>query len=105
MNFSFISLEPTLIVRPSIGYIPRQELYLPNQEPSSCRIQSLPRKALIPLPSRQGRPTFGALADGSHQGTGFTPVKYEAADSKTVYFCGCKHTADPPMCDGGHAKL
>jgi CDGSH-type Zn-finger protein len=32
-------------------------------------------------------------------------VKFEATESKTVYFCGCKHTANPGMCDGSHHNL
>jgi CDGSH-type Zn-finger protein len=34
-----------------------------------------------------------------------TPVKFEATESKTVYFCGCKHSANPVLCDGSHHKL
>ena len=45
------------------------------------------------------------FCDGSHKGTGFTPVKYEATESKKVHFCGCKHTGFQPMCDGSHKKL
>ncbi|MGA1289034.1 MAG: CDGSH iron-sulfur domain-containing protein, partial [Rubrivivax sp.] len=30
------------------------------------------------------------FCDGSHKGSGITPVKWEADASKTVYFCGCK---------------
>jgi CDGSH-type Zn-finger protein len=45
------------------------------------------------------------FCDGSHKGSGFVPVKFEAAESKTVYFCGCKHSASPVLCDGSHAKL
>jgi CDGSH-type Zn-finger protein len=26
-------------------------------------------------------------------------------EQKTVALCGCKHTAQTPFCDGGHAKL
>jgi CDGSH-type Zn-finger protein len=32
-------------------------------------------------------------------------VKFDATEDKTVYFCGCKHTKNPPLCDGSHAKL
>lgn len=42
------------------------------------------------------------FCDGSHGGTGFTPVKYTATESKKVFFCGCKSTASQPMCDGSH---
>lgn len=40
--------------------------------------------------------------DGSHKGSAFSPVKYQATASKTVFFCGCKETASPPLCDGSH---
>jgi CDGSH-type Zn-finger protein len=45
------------------------------------------------------------LCDGSHKGTGFTPVRYTADKSGQSYFCGCKHTGGQPMCDGSHARL
>ena len=32
-------------------------------------------------------------------------LKFDAAETKTVYLCGCKHTADLPFCDGSHASL
>jgi len=32
-------------------------------------------------------------------------VKFEATESKTVYLCGCKHTANPVFCDGTHGRL
>lgn len=44
------------------------------------------------------------LCDGSHAGTGFTPVKYEAKRTGTVHFCGCKVTKNSPMCDGSHSE-
>ena len=42
------------------------------------------------------------FCDGSHQGTEFTPVKYEADKDKKVFFCGCKISANSPLCDGSH---
>lgn len=45
------------------------------------------------------------FCDGSHKGSGFTPVKYDAERSGTVYFCGCKHTGKSPLCDGTHNSL
>jgi CDGSH-type Zn-finger protein len=42
------------------------------------------------------------FCDGSHGGSGFTPVKYMATEAKKVFFCGCKATASQPMCDGSH---
>ena len=52
-----------------------------------------------------GRSQSQPFCDGSHKGTGFTPVKYEALESGRVYFCGCKHTATAPLCDGTHKRL
>jgi CDGSH iron-sulfur domain-containing protein 3 len=44
------------------------------------------------------------FCDGSHDGTGFTPLKYDATAAKTVSFCGCKQTKKAPLCDGSHNK-
>jgi CDGSH-type Zn-finger protein len=45
------------------------------------------------------------FCDGSHAGTGFTPIKFEAKNSETVWLCGCKRTRNKPFCDGTHEKL
>ena len=46
------------------------------------------------------------FCDGSHQGTGFEPVRYTATKAgQEVLFCGCKHSADQPFCDGAHNDL
>lgn len=45
------------------------------------------------------------FCDGSHKGTGMTPVRFEATETKTVYLCGCKHTANQPFCDGSHSRI
>lgn len=49
-----------------------------------------------------GQSSKQPFCDGSHKGTDFTPVKYDATRSTEVYFCGCKATAKPPLCDGSH---
>ena len=51
---------------------------------------------------RSGKQPF---CDGSHKGSGFTPLKYTAKRSGKMYLCRCKHTAKPPICDGTHNKL
>lgn len=43
--------------------------------------------------------------DGSHKGTGFTPIIESVDVKKTVAWCGCKQTGNGPFCDGTHAKL
>lgn len=51
---------------------------------------------------RSGRQPF---CDGSHKGSGFSPVKYTATESGAVWFCACKHSQARPLCDGTHATL
>jgi CDGSH-type Zn-finger protein len=52
-----------------------------------------------------GRSANQPFCDGTHRGSEFTPVKFQASQTETVYLCGCKHTANRPFCDGTHAKL
>ncbi len=52
-----------------------------------------------------GRSQKQPFCDGSHSGTGITPVMFEAEESKDVWFCGCKSSANKPHCDGTHSKL
>jgi len=52
-----------------------------------------------------GKSTKQPFCDGSHTGSDFQPLKYEADKDALVYFCGCKHTAKAPLCDGAHNKL
>lgn len=54
---------------------------------------------------RCGRSQNQPFCDGSHKGTGFEPVKYEATRSRKVWFCGCKQTGNQPLCDGAHNSL
>ena len=52
-----------------------------------------------------GKSAAQPFCDGSHKGTGFSPMKFDAAETKTVYFCGCKHSKHAPLCDGTHTQL
>ncbi len=52
-----------------------------------------------------GRSANQPFCDGTHRGSEFTPVKFQATQTETVYLCGCKHTGHRPFCDGTHAKL
>jgi len=52
-----------------------------------------------------GRSKTQPFCDGSHKGTGLTPVQFKAEESKTVWLCGCKQTKGRPMCDGTHKSL
>ncbi|MBK6741600.1 MAG: CDGSH iron-sulfur domain-containing protein [Hydrogenophilales bacterium] len=52
-----------------------------------------------------GRSKSQPFCDGSHDGTGITPVRMEIAEKSSVYLCGCKYTATPPFCDGAHQLI
>jgi CDGSH-type Zn-finger protein len=43
--------------------------------------------------------------DGSHRGTGFTPLRFEITDPQRGAMCMCKRTHNAPFCDGNHSKL
>jgi len=53
-----------------------------------------------------GRSSKQPFCDGSHEGTGFSPVKFVAGpEDRELLFCGCKRTGDKPFCDGTHTNL
>ncbi len=52
-----------------------------------------------------GKSSKQPFCDGSHKGSGFTPVKMAFDEKKKSAWCGCKQTKNPPFCDGTHAKL
>lgn len=52
-----------------------------------------------------GRSANQPFCDGSHKGTGLTPVRYSAEKDGKVFFCGCKRSARAPLCDGTHKSL
>ncbi|GAB4268808.1 MAG: hypothetical protein Kow0013_19880 [Pararhodobacter sp.] len=52
-----------------------------------------------------GRSATQPFCDGSHKGTGLSPVKYTAEASKKAFFCGCKQSTKAPLCDGTHKAL
>jgi CDGSH-type Zn-finger protein len=72
------------------------------------------QKAPFPIEVEAGRKYFWCacgrsakqpFCDGSHEGTGFTPLAWSADADRTVYFCGCKQTGKTPFCDGTHNGL
>ncbi|PAV25305.1 iron-binding CDGSH zinc finger protein [Tamilnaduibacter salinus] len=52
-----------------------------------------------------GRSESQPFCDGSHKGTSFAPVPFQAERTEWIWFCGCKRTGDPPLCDGTHKTL
>ena len=54
---------------------------------------------------RCGRSKNQPFCDGSHSGTGFSPMEFVVTEKKKYAWCGCKHSGKMPMCDGAHKKL
>ena len=52
-----------------------------------------------------GRSDSQPFCDGSHKGTGLSPVKFTAEKTEWIWFCGCKQTSNAPLCDGTHKAL
>ena len=52
-----------------------------------------------------GRSKKQPFCDGSHKGSGFTPVEYKPAADEEAWFCACKRSGKKPMCDGTHKTL
>ena len=54
-----------------------------------------------------GRSKTQPWCDGSHTGTGFAPVEFEAPVSGEFHMCGCKRSDNKPYCFGncrGHHR-
>lgn len=54
---------------------------------------------------RCGRSKDQPFCDGSHKGTGITPLKFIAESDGEAWLCQCKASGDKPFCDGTHNKL
>ena len=51
-----------------------------------------------------GKSKNGPKCDGSHKGTGKSPIIEKFEEDKTIYACGCLSSAKYPFCDGTHSK-
>jgi glutamate synthase domain-containing protein 2/CDGSH-type Zn-finger protein len=52
-----------------------------------------------------GRSKSQPHCDGSHAGTGITPLRFQPDTAGDAYLCMCRQTGNRPYCDGTHAKL
>jgi CDGSH-type Zn-finger protein len=52
-----------------------------------------------------GKSQSQPFCDGSHKGSGLSPVEYKASKDEKVWFCGCKHSLKGALCDGQHKNL
>lgn len=54
---------------------------------------------------RCGRSKTQPWCDGSHLGTGCTPVEVEVTEKRVYALCLCKRSQNMPWCDGAHKAL
>lgn len=54
---------------------------------------------------RCGRSKAQPFCDGSHAGTGITPLSFKVEEEQKAWLCRCKQSSNAPFCDGTHAKL
>ncbi len=52
-----------------------------------------------------GESSSQPFCDGSHSGTGYSPLMFTATESGPQYLCACKYTKAPPYCDDAHKCL
>lgn len=52
-----------------------------------------------------GRSKNQPFCDGSHVGTGITPLAFTIEDKTEEWLCMCKQTGNAPFCDGTHKTL
>ena len=43
-----------------------------------------------------GKSAKQPFCDGSHADTEFLPIKFDATETRRLFFCGCKHSQKPP---------
>ena len=54
---------------------------------------------------RCGRSQNQPFCDGSHEGSGFEPLKFTITEKKRYALCQCKQTGNSPFCDATHKTL
>jgi CDGSH-type Zn-finger protein len=54
---------------------------------------------------RCGRTRTVPFCDGSHVGSGTTPLPFDITEPITQAICNCGLTTTPPFCSGAHVDL
>lgn len=52
-----------------------------------------------------GKSSNQPFCDGSHRGSGITPVAFKIDAEREVWLCNCKQSGNKPFCDGTHRSL
>jgi len=54
---------------------------------------------------RCGKTNTPPFCDGSHEGSGITPLDFTIDSTQTVSICNCGLTGNQPFCDGSHSQI
>ena len=54
---------------------------------------------------RCGKTNTPPYCDGSHEGSGITPLEFTVDSKQTMSICNCGLTGNPPFCDGSHSAI
>lgn len=54
---------------------------------------------------RCGKTRTVPYCDGSHEGSGVTPLEFKVETAGTIAICNCGLTTDPPYCSGAHVEI
>ncbi len=52
-----------------------------------------------------GKSETQPFCNGSHKGTGFTPMPFSVDKDQKAALCQCKNSANLPFCDGTHVSM
>ena len=81
---------------------------IPQQGPYAVKVEAGKKYSWCSC----GLSTIQPFCDGAHKAfknddgsSIMKSVAYVATSDTTVYFCGCKHSKHPILCDGSHSKL
>jgi CDGSH iron-sulfur domain-containing protein 3 len=52
-----------------------------------------------------GKTKTPPYCDGSHEGSGITPLMFTVEEKSSAAICNCGLTGNPPYCDGSHSSI
>ncbi len=70
--------------------------------PAGAKIITRKGQRLVEYKDAKGKTRTVPYCDGSHQGSGITPLGFEIEAPATHAICNCGLSTNPPYCTGAH---